>query len=116
MQMQRTYTAYCDLYCRDCISSKIDLFEKIRALEKRLFELGLSEYAKHKVKKYSVYRDFPVFIELLKAMQKLECRIPCREGPSSAAGCRQNREIRRCAGEKGFEGCWQSETIRHASC
>lgn len=37
----RRYTAYCGLYCRDCIPAKAELFQKIRELEEVLIELGL---------------------------------------------------------------------------
>jgi len=86
----RRYTAYCGLYCRDCIPSKSKLFQKIRGLEKMLIELGFAKYAEFKANRYDIYKQFPVFMDLLKEMQRLECTVPCCEGPSSGTGCAQD--------------------------
>jgi hypothetical protein len=110
----RRYTAYCGLYCRDCIPSKSKLFQKIRGLEKMLIELGFAKYAEFKANRYNIYKQFPVFMDLLKEMQRLECTVPCREGPSSGTGCAQDCKVRKCAVEKKFEGCWECEN--HKNC
>ncbi len=112
MADDRRYTAYCGLYCRDCIPSKSELFQEIRTLEKTLIESGFEKYAERKSKKHNIYGNFPVFMDLLKEMQRLECTVPCREGPCSEAGCSQDCRIRKCAVEKRFEGCWECENFR----
>ena len=84
----------------------------MRILEKALMESGFANYAERKAEKYPIYREFPVFMELLEEMQRLECTVPCREGPCSQTGCAQDCRVRKCAVEKGFEGCWECEDFR----
>ena len=45
----KKYTAYCGLYCLDCIPSNIRLFEILNELEKLLEEVKFDKYAELKV-------------------------------------------------------------------
>ena len=112
MTDDRKYTAYCGLYCHDCIPSKAELFQETKTLVKTLIDLNFQKYAEHKSKKYNIYGNFLIFMDLLKEIQRLECTIPCREGPRSEAGCAPDCRVRKCAVDKKFEGCWECESFR----
>ena len=110
----KRYTAYCGLYCLDCIPSNKKFFQLVSELDKTLKDLKFENYAKLKSKKSAIFNDYPVFIKVLKEIKKLECSSTCRDGPNSILGCRTNCKIRICAIEKGYEGCWQCDN--HKDC
>lgn len=114
MAGDREHTAFCGLYCLDCIPSKKTLFETAQELENILSDLNLEKYAEFKSKKFEVFKAYPKFIKVLREIKKLECKAPCFEGPRSEAGCKQNCEIRACVLNKKYEGCW--ECIDYNNC
>lgn len=105
----RKYTAYCGLYCRDCIPGNKHLFEIVTKLETTLEEVKFKEYANFKSKKSEVFNYYNKFIDVLKEIKKLECSGSCYEGPHSLLGCTLNCRIRMCVMEKEYEGCWECE-------
>lgn len=98
----RRSTAYCGLYCMDCIPSDVALFKSVSELGQRLDSVGFDEYARLKAKSNPKFSEYPVFREVLGEIEKLECVKFCREG-----GCKPDCQVRACAIEKGREGCWQ---------
>ena len=97
-------TAYCGLYCGDCIPSDETLFEAVEKLGKKLSELPLSRYAQVKARQNPVFEDYPTFVGVLDEMRKLRCKAPCREG-----GGHTECPVRSCAKAKGFLGCWECQ-------
>ncbi|MCX6004975.1 MAG: DUF3795 domain-containing protein [Chloroflexi bacterium] len=103
-------TAYCGLYCRDCIPSKKELFTVIARLQELIKDLQLDKYAEVKAaqtywskanKAFAKYHDFS---EVLQAISGLECKVTCREG----GGYKGSRcEVRNCAQSKNLKGCWE---------
>lgn len=106
MEENRRYTAFCGLYCRDCIPSNKNLFRTVEQLEQLLADLHVEKYAAHQAKKSQVFNDYGKFIEVLKEIKKLECKVPCYEGPSSEMGCRWDCKVRSCVVDKQLPGCW----------
>lgn len=105
----RKYTAYCGLYCRDCIPGNKHLYEQVKELEDTLEKINFKEYAKFKSKKSAVFNDYDRFVDVLKEIKKLECTGSCYEGPQSVLGCTLDCKIRSCVIERGYEGCWECE-------
>ncbi len=105
--MNKKYTAYCGLYCLDCIPSNIRLFEILNELEKLLEEVKFDKYAGLKSKTNETFNDYSKFIEVLQEMKKLECKALCTEG-----GCKEDCKIRECVKEKKYEGCWECDDFK----
>ena len=112
-------TAYCGLYCGDCIPSKTKLYRLAARLEDLLKELKFDKYAELKAghsywsDANSAFKDYPRFISVLQAIRGLECKSSCRK----SGGWKGDRcMVRNCAMEKGLYGCWECEqykTCRH---
>jgi len=92
----RKYTAYCGLYCRDCIPSNQRLFELIEALLRESEDAGLAHYATYKANKIAFLNEFPVAERFLQEVLKLRCSGSGLEGPESELGCMKDCAIRRC--------------------
>ena len=106
MNENRKYTAFCGLYCKDCIPSNRELFGLIDRLTELLDNLGFEHYAKFKSARVKEFQNYETFRKLLAEMKKLKCETNCFEGPVSEYGCNENCEIRRCVIDKGIAGCW----------
>lgn len=101
------FTAYCGLYCSDCIPSNQELFELLDRMETLLKELKFHEYAQLKSKTYEIFKDYPAFLKVLKEMNKLKCKAICTEG-----GCKVDCKIRECVNNHKFEGCWECSDFK----
>jgi hypothetical protein len=99
--MDKKFTAYCGLCCLDCIPSNVELFSLIHQLHGMLQELHFDEYAKLKTKKQPIFNEYPTFVKILRKISNLRCAFPCREG-----GGKSNCEVRQCALNHGYDGCW----------
>lgn len=107
MTESERYTAYCGLFCRDCIPSNTTFFETVCSLQGQLTDLGFEHYAALKAKRIAAFRDYTVFTRVLEAMAELPCAAPCREG-----GGNPRCEVRRCAIRKSLTGCWECADFR----
>ncbi len=112
MSEEERLTAYCGLYCRDCIPSRKELYALVKQLEGLLSELHFDLYAELKAgqtywsQANEAFAKYPDFLEVLKAIKGLECPSVCREG----GGYKGDRcEIKKCAIAKGFKGCWECD-------
>lgn len=106
----RKLTAYCGLYCGDCILSNQRFFELIDELDVLLQEIKFSNYAEFKSKRSNVFHKYPDFISVLREIKKLKCNPQCYEGPCSKLGCGSDCTIRKCVIDKGYEGCWECKS------
>ncbi len=109
MSDDKRLTAYCGLYCRDCIPSKKELFSTAARLEDLLEDLHFDKYAQVKAeqsywsKANETFKKYQDFIQVLQAIRELECKVSCREGGGwKGAHC----DVRNCALSKDLEGCW----------
>lgn len=109
MHEERALTAYCGLYCGDCIPSNTRLFEVLGELRELASELHLASYARLIAHRDASFEEYSAFERVLTALETLRCASPCREG-----GGKQTCEIRECARDRGFEGCW--ECVERSSC
>jgi hypothetical protein len=112
MTENRKYTAFCGLYCKDCIPSHKELFDLIEKLAALLDNLGFEHYAKFKAPQVKELQNYGTFRNLLNEMKKLQCKTNCFEGPVSDYGCNKNCEMRRCVIDKGIAGCWECKKYK----
>jgi len=102
MHDHKALTAYCGLYCGDCIPSHARLFEVLEELHRLASELRLGDYAELISYRDDAFEDYPVFARMLDTLAGLRCPDPCRAG-----GGKPTCAIRDCARKKGCEGCWE---------
>lgn len=107
MTNNKKYTAYCGLYCLDCIPSNEKLFKSLEELENLLEDIKFDKYAELKAKTNETFNEYSKFIEVLHEMKNLECTDLCTEG-----GCKENCKIRECVKEKNYEGCWECKEFK----
>lgn len=108
MTNHKKYTAYCGLYCLDCIPNNKKLFKTLEELESLLEDTEFSKYAELKSESNKTFNNYPKFLEVLQEMKKLECTTLCTEG-----GCKEECKIRKCVKKKNFEGCWECEEFKN---
>jgi hypothetical protein len=98
-------TAYCGLYCGDCIRYKnrvSDLAcELIGELQKARFE----KYAEVKSLFVKELKHYKQCCQVLESLVELQCRSGCRNGGCPTFSCR----IIECCGSHGFRGCWECD-------
>ena len=102
-------TAYCGLYCGDCIRFKSRICDLSIDLLKELDGSDFEKYAKvvssssrnaSRRKRFTKYQEFH---ELLEEIASQQCIDPCRvRGGCSTFKC----EIVECCSNKNFTGCW----------
>jgi hypothetical protein len=100
-------TAYCGLYCGDCLRYHSKASDLAAALLSE-FQAGYYErYAEVKSKSKDSVTELAHFKEccqVLAAVVALNCEQPCRVG----GGCTQfSCSIVECCQEKGYQGCWE---------
>jgi len=59
MKNHKKYTAYCGLYCLDCIPSNEKLFKLIYELENLLEDVNFGKYAELKSKSNEIFNSYP---------------------------------------------------------
>ncbi len=112
MNENRKYTAFCGLYCKDCIPSNKELFVLIDKLSHLLDNLGFEYYAELKSNRIKEFQNYKTFRTLLTEMRKLKCDTNCFEGPVSEYGCNENCEMRQCVINKSIAGCWECKDYK----
>ena len=101
---EKELTAYCGLYCADCIhfrNSHSKLAEQLKAeLEKADFQ----SYAGLRSPFGSEFQHYDSFMEVLEALIRHSCKEGCRVG----GGCgKEPCPVIMCCQEKEYEGCWE---------
>ena len=109
MKNMNDLTAYCGLYCGDCIRYKSTYAPLARKLSDELKKAGFDRYAGVKSMHDERYRGYDEFDKYLLALVDLQCDNGCRDGGCPALNC----EILQCCQEKGFEGCWECSTFEN---
>ena len=97
-------TAYCGLYCGDCLRYKSKVADLARDLQNELQKVKFDEYAKVKGASVKELKHYKECCQVLDAIVSLGCDIPCRSGGD---GCLQPCEIKGCVQAKKLEGCWE---------
>ena len=97
-------TAYCGIYCGDCIRFKCrasDLSDSLLDELQRNHFLEYAEVKKHHTKEFEQFNNiFP----LLKAISQIRCEIPCGAGGD---GCAGSCQIISCVKTRNIDGCWE---------
>ena len=105
-QNERELTAFCGLYCGDCIRYKCRASDLANELLDEIDKVHFTEYAKVKRIHSKGFENFGSLISSLKAISEIRCEIPCRSGGD---GCGGKCEIIRCVKNKLLEGCWECD-------
>ena len=97
-------TAYCGIYCPDCIHLHNAYSGKARDLQKTLNEIEFGQYASIDSPFGLEFKHWDEFAQMLNALANTQCENPCRPG----GGCSGKPcEIMECCQNKGFAGCWE---------
>lgn len=99
-------TAYCGLYCGDCVRYKSKAADLARDLENELQRVEFHRYAAVKNAAVEELGHYAECLQVLDAMARLKCSASCRAGGD---GCSQPCEIKRCVESKNLGGCWQCD-------
>jgi hypothetical protein len=103
-QQNKELTAYCGLFCGDCIRYKSKASDLALQLLNELRKTKFGNYVKVKQMSVKELESYEEVISALEAIQKLKCNIPCRLGGD---GCVQLCEIAKCVHLNEIEGCWE---------
>ena len=99
-------TAFCGLYCGDCLRYKSKAPDLAEELLNELKKNNFENYARVKT---SSVKEFERYHEMVKAMEaiiKLKCTTPCRLGGD---GCDGPCGIIKCVSLKKLKGCWECD-------
>ena len=105
-------TAYCGLYCGDCIRYRSRAAGLSRALLDELRDTQFDEYAEYKSSSAKQFDPVPQFEhykecrEVLQAIVDIQCNSPCRVGGGCTAfSC----NVLDCCLNKKLAGCWECD-------
>lgn len=105
---EKELTAYCGLYCADCIHFRNKHSKLARQLKEALEEVDFQSYASVKSPFGSEFQEFCSFLAVLEAFINYSCSDGCRtSGGCSTTPC----QIIQCCREKRYEGCWECEVF-----
>ena len=90
---EKDLTAYCGLYCGDCLRYKSKASDLATHLFSELESQRFSDYAKVKRNYIKEFGDYGLLLSLLQAISELKCETPCRLGGD---GCGGSCEIIQC--------------------
>lgn len=97
-------TAYCGIYCPDCLRHKNNYSEHAICLKKVLEEIDFNKYAEIDTPFGANYKNYKEFKEVLDTLINSQCNSPCRVGGGcSGIPCK----IMECCTSKNYEGCWE---------
>jgi hypothetical protein len=108
-------TAYCGLYCGDCIRYRSRAADLTRGLLSELHATEFGKYAVIKSQSVNSVRELKYYeqcCEVLEAIVSLQCNEPCRVG----GGCKAfSCSIVECCQKKGYQGCWECDSYENCS-
>lgn len=107
-QQDKELTAYCGLFCGDCIRYMSKASDLALQLLNELKKVKYENYVKVKQKDVKELGNYEIMVSALEAICKLNCDLPCRFG---SGGCTQGCEIVKCVKLKGIEGCWACKEL-----
>jgi hypothetical protein len=95
-------TAYCGLYCGDCVRFKCKASDLSALLLDELERIRFQEYSKVKRRHAKELEHYESMIIALKGISSIKCDVPCRLG-GDGGSC----QIIGCVKDKAIEGCWE---------
>jgi hypothetical protein len=96
-------TAYCGLFCGDCIRYKNKYAPLARELSDALQKVKFDRYVAVKSLYDVKYKGYNEFEKFLQALIELQCNHGCRGGGCPTLKCK----IMECCQNRGLEGCWE---------
>lgn len=99
-------TAYCGLYCGDCIRFRSKTTQLAKDLMAELQAVQFSNYAEVKSAAVKELEYYSACIQVLDAIIKLGCDTPCTAG---GEGCSAPCAIKSCVQAKRLPGCWECD-------
>lgn len=109
-QHNREFTAYCGLFCGDCIRFKSEAPDLALHLLDELRKIKFENYVKVKQRSVNELESYKEMISALEAISKLKCDIPCRSGGD---GCLQPCEIVKCVHLKDLKAAGSAKSLKH---
>jgi hypothetical protein len=106
--LEAELTAYCGLYCGDCLRYRSKAAGLARDLMSELQAVQFDKYAAVKSATVKELEHYNECLEVLDAVVKLGCDTPCKAGGD---GCSGPCEIKRCVKSKNLEGCWECDEL-----
>ena len=101
-------TAYCGIYCPDCIHYKNKYNVYARQLKKEIERVEFDKYAEIDSPFGEQFKNFNEFIEVLNALSNTQCNKTCRVGGGcSGTPCK----IMECCLSNNYEGCWECSKL-----
>jgi len=96
-------TAYCGLYCGDCIRYNSKAVDLAGELWHELRRSQFNKYAEVKSKSVKELEYYDECCRVLETIAELKCTSPCRLGGD---GCVPSCKIKKCIKSNGKQGCW----------
>ncbi len=97
-------TAYCGLYCGDCLRFRSKATQLAGDLMTELQAVQFDKYAEVKSSAVKELENYNQCLQVLNAIVKLGCDTPCKAGGD---GCSKPCDIKTCVQTKQLEGCWE---------
>jgi len=101
-------TAYCGLYCGDCLRYRSKVTQLARDLTSELQAVRFDKYAEVKSAAVKELEHYDEYLQVLHTISELGCDTPCRAGGD---GCLGPCEIKSCVQTKRLEGCWECDEL-----
>jgi len=103
-----TETAYCGIYCPECIRYANRFEAHARHLKEELEKVAFHKYAAVDSPFGANFSHYTEFSDVLDGLAESGCQKPCRVGGGcSGTPCK----IMECCLSKGFEGCWECDEV-----
>jgi hypothetical protein len=96
-------TAYCGLYCGECLMYKNKVADLARDLRKELRESKFGKIAPALSGFMKELKDYDTCYSVLGAMVKMRCRKSCHDGGGHPC------KVRDCCRKKEIQGCWECD-------
>jgi hypothetical protein len=107
MKIKNELTAYCGLFCGDCIRYKNRYSVLASNLADALQKVKFGRYVAVKSMYDVKYKGYNEFEKFLHALIELQCNNGCRGGGCPTMKC----EIMECCQNRGFDGCWECRNL-----
>jgi len=105
-------TAYCGIYCPDCMLFKNKFSPLATQLKERLEDTEFEKYAGTPSPFGQDYTCYNQFSTILEALAGSQCNQTCRTG----GGCSGKPcEIMECCLSKNYEGCWDCDDVENCN-
>ncbi len=104
--LEAELTAYCGLYCGDCLRFRSKATQLARDLMTELQAVQFDKYAEVKSAAVEELENYNQCLQVLNAIVKLGCDTPCKAG---GEGCLLPCEVKSCVESKHIGGCWECD-------